>query len=74
MCISCRKREPQKELVRLQNCDGKMVTYQGRGRSFYLCRECLHKEHVEKKIAKIAKVDLKSAEELIKELRSNGKN
>jgi len=74
MCISCRKREPQQELYRLQNREGILVKYQGIGRSFYLCNDCLNSKHIEKKIAGRMKLDLKSVEELIKELKSNVKN
>ena len=75
MCISCRKREPQQELYRLQKVEGVLVKYQGFGRSFYLCKECLiDVKHIEKKIAGRMKLDLTSVEELIKELRSNVKN
>lgn len=71
MCISCRKREPQQELIRLQKDDTKIVKYRGFGRSFYICKKCLENKHLEKKISKIVKVDIKKVEELIKELRAN---
>jgi len=74
MCISCRKREPQKELYRLQKEESKLINYSGFGRSFYLCKECLNSKHIEKKIAGRMKINLTSVEELIKELSSNVKN
>ena len=74
MCISCRKREPQKELYRLQRVESKLIKYSGVGRSFYLCKECLTSKHIAKKIAGRMKINLISVEELIKELSSNVKN
>jgi len=44
MCISCRKRFYQFELLRLQCIDKQIVFWTKKGRSFYLCRDCLEKE------------------------------
>ena len=74
MCISCRKREPQQELYRLQKEESIVIKYSGVGRSFYLCKECLTSKHIEKKIAGRMKLNISSVEELIKELSSNVKN
>ncbi len=74
MCISCRKREPQHKLYRLQQREGIIIKYQGFGRSFYLCKECVNFKHIEKKIAGRLKLNLKSVEELIKELRTDVEN
>jgi len=74
MCISCRKREPQQELYRLQKEESIVIKYRGVGRSFYLCKECLMSKHIEKKIAGRMKLNITSVEELIKELSSNVKN
>jgi len=41
MCIGCRVRLPQKELVRLSCKDKELQKYLGFGRSFYLCKECI---------------------------------
>jgi len=40
MCVTCRKRESQKTLIRLQFVDSHIVAYRGFGRSIYLCKEC----------------------------------
>ena len=74
MCISCRKREPQQELYRLQKEERILVKYRGVGRSFYLCKECLNSKHLEKKIAGRMKLEITSVEEIIKELNRNVKN
>jgi predicted RNA-binding protein YlxR (DUF448 family) len=44
MCISCRERDTQSNLLRLSCIDGKISLYLHRGRSFYLCSSCLEDE------------------------------
>ncbi|MEN8303335.1 MAG: DUF448 domain-containing protein [Campylobacterota bacterium] len=44
MCISCRQRDSQLNLLRLQCIDGNIDLFKGRGRSFYLCKNCLEEE------------------------------
>jgi predicted RNA-binding protein YlxR (DUF448 family) len=44
MCISCRKRIEQKKLIRLQCIDKNIVVYTKKGRSFYICNDCLNKK------------------------------
>jgi predicted RNA-binding protein YlxR (DUF448 family) len=41
MCISCREREQQNNLLRLQCVDGMLKQFGSTGRSFYLCKICL---------------------------------
>ncbi len=41
MCISCRDRYSQSNLRRLQCLEGSLIVHSGRGRSFYLCENCL---------------------------------
>nr|WP_321268272.1 hypothetical protein [uncultured Sulfurimonas sp.] len=41
MCISCRNREAQNKLLRLQCIDGSIEIFKGFGRSFYLCDVCI---------------------------------
>jgi len=41
MCLSCREREKQSQLLRLQCIDGEIAPFSGAGRSFYLCQACL---------------------------------
>ncbi len=70
MCIACRKRERQQELIRLQKDQGNLIRYSGKGRSFYLCTKCIEGQHITKIVAGREKIDIKSVEELIKELVS----
>ncbi len=44
MCVACRERFEQKNLLRLQCKDQLLSSYNGSGRSFYLCFECVDNE------------------------------
>lgn len=50
MCIGCRSKISQKQLLRLQ-CDEnkKLVPFQNNGRSFYICKECIEDAFTENK-------------------------
>ena len=41
MCISCRQRDTQNKLNRLQCENSQLSLFKGTGRSFYLCKLCL---------------------------------
>lgn len=41
MCVSCRERDTQSNLLRLSCIDGELSFFDGVGRSFYLCKTCL---------------------------------
>lgn len=41
MCIVCRTRLTKVDLVRLKCENKKLVSYNGYGRSFYICNKCL---------------------------------
>jgi len=44
MCISCRVRVFQQNMLRLQCVDGNLEIFNGLGRTFYLCDNCLQDE------------------------------
>ena len=44
MCVSCRQRDSQSNLFRFQCIDGNIDQFKGRGRSFYVCKNCLKQE------------------------------
>jgi len=44
MCISCRNRDTQQNLLRLQYIDGNLESFKKSGRSFYICKTCLTDE------------------------------
>ncbi|WP_295700161.1 MULTISPECIES: DUF448 domain-containing protein [Helicobacter] len=56
MCIKCRKRFHQKELLRLQSDGYSLCQFSGRGRSFYVCEECLTQPKTLQIILKINKL------------------
>ena len=72
MCISCRKRVAQKTLVRLQQEGNQVISYQGCGRSFYLCHECISDKKRIKGLTKRFKQDEEQFVKLLKELIKNG--
>ncbi len=51
MCIICRQRDLQKNLIRLQCKNKTLIRFTNVGRSFYICKECLNKE--DKKLEKM---------------------
>ncbi|MBU1659719.1 hypothetical protein KKG72_11820 [bacterium] len=44
MCISCRVRETQDKMIRLQCVDGSLQMFMNHGRSFYVCKCCQTQE------------------------------
>ncbi len=44
MCVSCRDKQSQSELLRLRCSEGSLERYVGVGRTFYLCASCLKDE------------------------------
>ena len=59
MCVSCRQRDSQANLLRIQCIDGSLDKFKGRGRSFYVCKNCLKEE---KKLSKALMRQCRSAE------------
>ncbi len=74
MCIACRKRESQKLLIRLQLVDKRIVTYQGFGRSTYLCLECIRNDKRMNGFAKRFKIEREELSTILKELEKNGQS
>ena len=54
MCIVCRKRFFQKELIRLHFIKEtkEIVEFKGSGRSFYICKKCLKEDKIIKVLTK----------------------
>lgn len=72
MCIACRSRLPQNNLIRLKQVNNHIVRYDGIGRSFYLCDECSTNEKKIKGLIKRFKENEERLVELLKELKKNG--
>jgi predicted RNA-binding protein YlxR (DUF448 family) len=58
MCIVCRERISQKEMLRLQCKNGELLKFSGVGRSFYLCENCKNSKKLDKIIKRICKKNI----------------
>ncbi len=63
MCIVCKKRDKQYSLNRLQCINNQLTKFTGKGRSFYVCNECINNK---KFINLLSKKCNKSKEEIKK--------
>ena len=72
MCISCRDRQPQKNLLRLKIDENDIVGYDGSGRSFYLCDVCSKNQKKIKGLVKRFKLNEERFLKLLEELTKNG--
>jgi len=72
MCLSCRQRYTQKSMIRLQQYANQVIKYQGYGRSFYLCMDCIENRKKIKNVTKRLKQDEERFVTLLKELTKNG--
>jgi predicted RNA-binding protein YlxR (DUF448 family) len=75
MCVTCRVRKLQKELIRLQHKDNSIVPYSGQGRSLYLCSVCSSKDKKVRSLIKrfrLSNRDYERLVEYLKELDNNG--
>ena len=61
MCVVCKKRDKQYSLNRLQCIENELVKFSGKGRSFYVCNECIKSK---KFINYLSKKCKKSKEEI----------
>jgi len=72
MCISCRNRNYQKDMLRLKiSDDNKVMVYNNCGRSFYICDECVKDK---KKIKGLTKRFKQDEERFLKFLKEQLKN
>lgn len=65
MCVCCRVRFDQPELIRLQYLHNTLTSFTKHGRSFYLCKGCLTEKNLQKKISQTLKISYEKASELI---------
>jgi len=68
MCIACRSRHPQNTLIRLKQSGNDVVVFNGNGRSFYLCINCVKNEKKVKSLVKRFKQDEERFVKLLTEL------
>jgi len=72
MCITCRSRHPQNTMIRLRQDGKEVIAFDGQGRSFYLCVNCVKNEKKVKGLVKRFRQDLEHFTKLLKELMNNG--
>jgi len=65
MCVGCRKRFFQKDLLRLQCKNGNLIRFEGIGRSFYVCKDCISSKKVINYIAKQCNITKEEAKNFI---------
>ncbi|MRJ06569.1 MAG: DUF448 domain-containing protein [Epsilonproteobacteria bacterium] len=68
MCVVCRGRFPQRELLRLQCINKELRKWSGSGRSFYLCETCRNSPKLYKILSKICRVERERVKKLLKEI------
>ena len=75
MCLSCKQKMQQTALIRLQYKNGNINQFDGEGRSFYICYECLEDfNKVSRKIIKRFGIQNESDfEDTLKEILSYAK-
>jgi len=74
MCIACRVRQLQKELIRLQQDNNNIFPFTGQGRSFYLCSICGENEKKVKGLIKRFRLSTDDSERFVKYLKELDKN
>jgi len=68
MCVVCKKRYAQNELIRLQCKNKELIFFSGVGRSFYLCKECINNKKLSKIISYLCKISKENAKSQIEQL------
>jgi predicted RNA-binding protein YlxR (DUF448 family) len=69
MCIVCRERLLQEDLIRLQCKNSKLLEYSKVGRSFYLCKNCLENNNNRLSKSLAHQCRLASKDSLLKQLK-----
>lgn len=74
MCVVCKNRLPQKELYRYEAKNQEIQHWNGVGRSFYICVDCLEKDikFIKKPLSRYIKNIHKITEQDLKEKLVNG--
>lgn len=70
MCVCCRTRQNQGEMLRLRAVNGEIAKWCGSGRSFYICKDCAPQEKSLRKICKILRLSEERVLNHLKELIS----
>ena len=65
MCIVCRSRLAQNEMLRLQCKEKEIIPFSGENRSFYICKSCINDKKLDKIIQRICKADKEKTKQLV---------
>ncbi len=69
MCVVCRNRLFQDEMLRLQCKEKEIITFSGQNRSFYICKSCINDKKLDKIIQRICKVDKEKTKQLVTKIK-----
>lgn len=70
MCVCCRNRLSQQNLLRLQVQDNEIYEWRQSGRSFYLCKNCIGNDKFINKICKSLRLKNDNISNHLKEIVS----
>ena len=65
MCVVCKKRDLQENLIRLQCKENNLTYFSGIGRSFYVCYNCINTKKFINFISKVCKITKEEAKNKI---------
>lgn len=67
MCINCRERFAQSDLIRLQydKSNGAIILFSGVSRSFYVCKKCIQDDKLCKSISKVCRLSKEESRQLL---------
>jgi predicted RNA-binding protein YlxR (DUF448 family) len=65
MCVVCRERLLQKDMLRFQCKNREVIPFLGIGRSFYICKSCINSKKLDKIIQKICRIDKTSVKNIV---------
>ena len=69
MCVVCRNRLFQDEMLRLQCKEKEIITFSGQNRSFYICKSCINDKKLDKIIQRVCKVDKEKTKKLVTKIK-----
>jgi len=69
MCVVCKNRLLQNEMLRLQCKNQEILPFNGMGRSFYICNDCINDKKLDKIIQRICKIDKSKITEIISKIK-----
>jgi len=65
MCVVCRSRLLQAEMLRVQCKNFEIIPFSGEGRSFYICESCINDKKLDKIIQRVCKVKKDKLEQIV---------